>query len=174
MIPSSGAFVASSVRWVTDSPGAAESYPIGVVQLGGFVPVGRKNTVFALFYGGTTFDRQPPPIDQFTLGGPFHLGAWDLDEFRGRNMLYVSPGYLRKIGRLPDFIGGNLYLGGWVEVGDAFYSFDTANFKVDASGGLLMESPLGPLFFGGSWGEGGQFKFNFALGTLLTRHAPAW
>jgi NTE family protein len=174
MIPSSGAFVASSVRWVTDSPGAAESYPIGVVQLGGFVPVGRKNTVFALFYGGTTFDRQPSSIDQFTLGGPFHLGAWDLDEFRGRNMLYVSPGYLRKIGRLPDFIGGNLYLGGWVEVGDAFYSFDTADFKVDASGGLLIESPLGPLFVGGSWGEGGQFKFNFALGTLMTRHAAAW
>ncbi len=37
-----------------------------------------------------------------------------------------------------------------------------------------MESPLGPLFVGGSWGEGGQFKFNFALGALMTRHAPAW
>jgi NTE family protein len=174
MVPSSGAFVATSVRWVTDSPGASGSYPIGVVQVGGFKPVGKKNTVFALFYGGTTFDRQPSPIDQFTLGGPFHLGAWDLDEFRGNKMLYVSPGYMRKIGRLPDFIGGNLYLAGWVEVGDAFHTFDTANFKVDASGGLLMESPLGPLFVGGSWGEGGQFKFNFALGTLMNRHASAW
>ena len=174
MVPSSGIFVASSVRWVTDSPGVSQSYPIGVVQAGGFMPVGRKNTVFTLFYGGTMFDRQPSPIDQFTLGGPFHLGAWDLDEFRGSNMLYVSPGYLRKIGRLPDFIGGNLYLGGWIEVGDAFRTFDTADFKVDASGGLLMESPLGPLFIGGSWGEGGQFKFNFALGTLMTRHAPVW
>jgi NTE family protein len=174
MVPSSGVFVASSVRWITDSPGASESYPIGAVHVGVFKPAGRKNTVFALFYGGTTFDRQPSAIDQFTLGGPFHLGAWDLDEFRGNKMLYASPGYMRKIGRLPDFIGGNLYLGGWIEVGDAFYAFDTADFKVDASGGLLMESPLGPLFIGGSWGEGGTFKFNFALGTLMTRHAFAW
>ena len=174
MIPSSGTFVASTLQWVADSPGASQGYPIGIVQMGGFKPVGAKNTVFALFYGGTTFDKQPSPIYQFTLGGPFHLGAWDMDEFRGNNMLYVSPGYLRKIGRLPDFIGGNAYLGGWIEIGDAFRNFDTADFKIDASGGLLVESPLGPLFIGGSWGEGGQFKFNFSLGVLMIRYTTVW
>ena len=174
MIPTSGTFVASGVSWIADSPGAARGYPFGLVQMGGFKPLGGKNTVFALFYGGTTFDKQPSPVYQFTLGGPFRLGAWDLDEFRGNNVLYVSPGYLRKIGRLPDFIGGNVFLGGWVEVGDAFNDFDTANFKVDGSGGLLLESPLGPLFIGGSWGEGGQFKFNFSLGSLIPRYAYPW
>jgi NTE family protein len=174
MIPTSGTFVASGLSWIADSPGAAQGYPLGLVQMGWFKPVGRKNTIFALFYGGTTFDKEPSPIYQFTLGGPFRLGAWDLDEFRGNNVLYVSPGYLRKIGRLPDFIGGNVFVGGWIEVGDAFHDFDTANFKVDGSGGLLLESPLGPLFIGGSWGEGGQFKFNFSLGSLIPRYAYPW
>ncbi len=169
MVPTSGVFAHSGLQWVLDSPSGFQDFPSAEVHFGGFKPVGKKNTLSVMFDGGTTFAKTPSPVYQFTLGGPFRLGAYDLDYFRGSHYLYFSPGYLRKIGRLPDLIGGNAFIGGWAEVGDAFDDPDSIRFKVDVSGGLLVESPLGPLFIGGSWGEGGNLRFNFALGSLIRR-----
>ena len=169
MVPTSGVFVHSGLQWVLDSPSGFQGFPSGEVHFGGFKPIGRKNTLSVMFDGGTAFSKTPSPVHQFTLGGPLRLGAYDLDYFRGSHYLYFSPGYLRKIGRLPDLIGGNAFLGGWAEVGDAFDDPDSIHLKVDVSGGLLVESPLGPLFIGGSWGEGGNLRFNFALGSLIRR-----
>ena len=38
----------------------------------------------------------------------------------GRHYYVATGGYLRQVGRLPDFMGGPIFAGGWLENGDAF------------------------------------------------------
>ena len=89
-----------------------------------FWSLGERGRLFVLGGGGTSFDDQPLPTDQFALGSPFHLGALDNGEFRGDHYYIATGGYLHQFGRLPDFMGGPIFAGAWLENGDAFDSGD--------------------------------------------------
>ena len=71
-----------------------------------FWSVGSRNRVFVYGGLGTSFDDAPLPTEQFALGTPFRLGAYNAGELRGPHYYIATGGYLRRIGRLPDFIGG--------------------------------------------------------------------
>ena len=64
--------------------------------------------------GGTSFDGDPLPVDQFALGRPFHLGAYNVGEIRGNHYAIATAGILRELGRMPDFIGGPVFVGAWL------------------------------------------------------------
>ena len=82
-----------------------------------FLPIGRRGRVFLLAGGTTAFDGQVAPLYQSTLGGPFRLSAFERDEFRGVRTAHVGTGYLHQLARLPDFVGGPIYGGVWIETG---------------------------------------------------------
>ena len=86
---------------------------------GQFWSIGRLNRVFVFGGIGTSFDSAPLPSDEFSLGIPFRLGAYKAGELRGRHYFAATVGYLRRVGRLPDFLGGSIFAGGWLENGDA-------------------------------------------------------
>ena len=50
----------------------------------------------------------------------------DAGEMRGRHYYVATGGYLRQVGRLPDFMGGPVFAGGWLENGDAFDEWSRA------------------------------------------------
>ena len=85
-----------------------------------FWSFGRRNRMFVYGGLGTSFDSTPLSPDQFTLGAPFRIGAYDFGELKGAHYYIATGGYLRRIGRLPDFVGGPVFAGGWLENGDAF------------------------------------------------------
>jgi hypothetical protein len=53
------------------------------------------------------------------------------------------------------------------EGGAAWEPSQEVDFYHAGSGGLLMDTLIGPVFVGGSIGEGGKGKFYFAVGTLF-------
>ena len=103
------------------------------------------------------------PLQQFTLGGPLRLGAYNLDEFRGDDYRLLSAGYLHRIGQLPPFLGGKIMAGSWYELGKA----GTGSYHNSISAGLAAETALGPFFIGDSFGEAGRRRFFFAIGRLF-------
>jgi hypothetical protein len=109
-------------------------------------------------------DDAPSPFYQFTLGGPFRLGAFDVDEFRGPHTAYVAAGYVHRIGRLPDLVGGPIHLVAWFESGSAFETPREAVVHSDLSGGLLVDTLMGALLVSGSVGDDGSGAFYVALG----------
>ena len=127
----------------------------------------KRDRIFLAGTAGYTFEGDLPPYYEFTLGGPLRLSGFDNDEFRGRNVLLGQFGYLRTIGRLPDFVGGPIYIIGLGEVGSAFEKIDLADYHFSGTGGLLMESALGPLFLGLSIGDDGSTRFLFSLGRFI-------
>jgi NTE family protein len=88
---------------------------------------------------GTSFDSDPLPTAKFPLGGPFRLGAYNVGELRGSHYYALSGGYLRQVGRLPDFLGGPVFAGGWLENADAFDEWDAARWRTNGGVGVIME-----------------------------------
>jgi NTE family protein len=126
-----------------------------------------RNRVFAIGGAGSSFGDHPLPTEQFTLGGPFHLSALDGGARRGDNFVLTTGGYLRQIARLPDFMGGAILAGGWLEFGSAFDDWDSATFDTNGSIGLIAETLLGPVFVGGSAGSDGASRFYVGIGRIF-------
>ena len=122
--------------------------------------------LFLIGEGGTSFGEDPL-VNDFTLGGPLRLGSFNNDQLRGDNYLLFGGGYLRGVGRMPDVLGGNIFLGAWVEGGSAFNDWDIQDWKSDITGGAILETLLGPVFLGGSVGFQGGGRFYISLGPFF-------
>ena len=124
-----------------------------------------EDRIFIGFGGGSSFNVDPP-FNDFTLGGLLRLGAFNNDELRGPNFTYLNAGYLKQVGRLTDVIGGNIYLGGWLESGSAWADWDTVDWHNNITAGLIVESLLGPIFAGLS-ADTNHMRFYVAIGPLF-------
>jgi NTE family protein len=116
---------------------------------------------------GTSFDGQPLPTEQFQLGRPLRLGAEEIGELRGDHYALLTGGYLKGVGRLPDFLGGPVYIGGWIENGSAFDTLDTAKLRTNASVGSVIDTLIGPAILGASFGFDGSWRYYFGVGRVF-------
>ena len=126
----------------------------------------RQSRLFITGGTGHSFNGDPLPTEQFALGGPFRLGAFGIGEQRGAHYLLATGGYLRRIGRMPDFLGGPIYVGAWMENGKAFNEWSDVKFAVHGSAGLIVETLLGPVFLSTSVG-GSDFRTYFGIGRIF-------
>jgi NTE family protein len=173
-VPSNGVRALARLDHIIGSPDAPAEFPtdrsndhVTQMEVSGsvFWPV-RRDRVFLSGGAGTTWGR-PFPTEQFQLGAPFRLGAYNLGEFRGDHYAVVNAGYLRDVGRLPDFMGGSIYLGGWLENGAAFDDIDDATFRTNASVGVVADTLVGPLLVGGSFDFSGAWRYYIGIGRLF-------
>jgi NTE family protein len=177
VVPSSGTRLEARLRHVLESPDPPDDFVTnrtnddltqGEVLASKFWSI--RSTRDRLFLAGglgTSFDGAPLPTDQFVLGLPLRLGAFDVGERRGDHYLSVTGGYLRGIGRLPDFLGGPIFAGGWVENGSAFDELSDAQLSTHLGFGLVMDTLLGPALAGTSIGFDGNSRFYIALGRVF-------
>jgi NTE family protein len=177
VIPSHGTNAYTNLRYVFDGPDitpplASGRSSVNLKQLTGevtvFKSVSERGRVFILGGAGTSFGDRPLPTDQFALGSPFRLGAQDFGEFRGDHYYVATAGYLRQLGRLPDFMGGKIFAGGWVENGDAFDS-GNATLRTNVSGGVVMDTLVGPVILAGSAGFDGAWRTYVGVGRIFGR-----
>ena len=124
-----------------------------------------EDRIFLGFGGGTSFGERPLYND-FALGGILRLGAFSNDQLRGSDYTYVNAGYLRRVSRLSDVIGGNIYLGGWLESGSAWNDWDEKDWHNNVTGGLIIESLIGPIFAGLS-ADVNRLRYYVAIGPLF-------
>ncbi|MCI0392689.1 MAG: patatin-like phospholipase family protein [Acidobacteria bacterium] len=165
--PTRGLVFRSSASWFFKSPGVTTGFPQAEARAIYAYRINEQNILIFNGGGGTTFGREAAPFQKFALGGLFHLGGYGRGEFRGNNYLFGELGYMRRLYRLPSFLGGSIFAGAWYDGGSAFDSIDNARYNMSGTGGLLVETRLGPIFIGGAWAEGGQGKFYFALGRIF-------
>ena len=110
---------------------------------------------------------EPLQTEQFALGGPLHMSAYSVGEKRGDHYLTGGVGYLHQLFRLPDFLGGPVFLGGWGETGSAFDDFDTAEIDTHFSAGVIADTLLGPVFMGLSYGTSGASRYYIGIGKIF-------
>jgi NTE family protein len=127
----------------------------------------RRDRLFLAGGAGTSFDGKPLPTEQFQLGQPLRLGAYDLGELRGDHYGVLSGGYLRGVGRLPDFLGGPIFIGGWLEGGSAFDRINEAKFKTSMSAAAILDTLLGPMIVGASASAEGSWRYYIGVGRIF-------
>ncbi|MDE2865055.1 MAG: patatin-like phospholipase family protein [Gemmatimonadota bacterium] len=168
LVPGGGTRIETEARWMATVPGQPSGFVQARLTSSTFFSVGRGGRVFFTLAGSTTFDDQLAPFYQSTLGGPFRLGAFDRDRFRGVSTGYLGTGYLHQVGRLPDLLGGAIYAGAWVEsgrikAGDALTKSGQPDPGTGVSGGLLVDTLLGAVFASGSIASGSR-RLHVGLG----------
>jgi NTE family protein len=178
VVPSRGIRSRAFVSYFASAPELPAGYPStrateGVTQgewiASSFWSFGARgrNRVFLSGGVGTSFDGHPLAPEQFALGGPFRLGAYNIGEQRGDDYLLATGGYLRQVMRLPDFLGGDIFLGGWLDNGAAFDEWHDANWATHASVGVIADTLLGPAFAATSAGFDGRWRFYIGLGHVF-------
>ncbi|MGD9563029.1 MAG: patatin-like phospholipase family protein [Pyrinomonadaceae bacterium] len=166
-VPTKGVLSRNSLNYYFDSPGSTERFAQAATRSFGFVPISDRNTLFAFGGGATSFGKTASPLQQFTLGGPFRLGGYSVDEFRASNSVNGGVGLLYNPKFIPAFLGGKTYLGAWYEAGSIFERLAEARYRQSVSGGVVVETPLGPVFLGGGFNENGRGKIYFSFGRFI-------
>lgn len=165
-LPRSGVRLLAEVRSFLDVPDGDGDFGQVEGGLSAFWPIGHADRAFVTADGGLGLGGDPPLLYEFTLGGPFRLGAFDVDEFRGRHYVLGRLGYMRALRRLPDLLGDRLLLAGFAEAGSAFDRASEARLRVSVTAGLVADTFFGPVFFGAAGGNGG-FRVYFSVGSLF-------
>jgi NTE family protein len=177
IVPSRGLFTRATLKHYDNSPDITPPNQEGEIALNPqrftqgevhgtyFTPGFGQDRIFFGYGAGTSFGAQPL-FNTFRLGGPLRLGAFSNDEIVGANYLLFDGGYLRRLSRLPDVIGGNVYLGSWIETGTAWDDTHAKDWHTNVSFGVIVESLIGPIFAGGSIGKG-DGRFFVAIGPLF-------
>jgi NTE family protein len=177
IVPSTGVHATATLSHIFDSPAPPSTITttrtnVGLTQAEGVATAfwslrSLQDRVFLAGVAGTSFGGQPLPTEQFQLGQPFRLSAFELGELRGDHYIVASAGYLRGVAKLPDFIGGPIFVGGWLENGSAFNTLDTAKDYTNVGVGAILETLIGPLFAGASFSFDGRSRYYVSIGRLF-------
>lgn len=169
VIPTRGFYVHSRFDWFDTSPGATEAFPSLYMLTQYFQPVSESTSLYLIAEGGSTFGRNKAGVPQFFLGGVGRLTAYGLNELAGNQYFVARSGFLHKIFTLPPFVGRQVYLSGFGEIGKMYDAVvpNAPKLSADIAAGLVAETAFGPVFIGGSVGDTGHQKWFFQLGRVF-------
>lgn len=176
VVPSRGVLAQVQLSHVLDSPDisiererivTSASFTQLAGSISSFWTAGPNGRLFAFGALGSTLEGDPLATSLFSLGSAFRLGAYPAGEIVGEHSWIASGGYLRQLGRLPDFLGGPIFAGGWLENGDAFDEWSQVKWRTNASVGVLMETLVGPVLIGGTCGFDGRWRTYFGVGRVF-------
>jgi NTE family protein len=126
-----------------------------------------KNLILASAEGGTLFNHAVAQPFRYTLGGPLRLSASAIDQYRGTDYFLFTPGYLRRLAKLPAPLGQSIYVGGTYEFGQMRAPDAATITRQDIYFGVVAETPFGVFTFAPAVGTNGAVKFTFTVGRLF-------
>jgi len=152
-------------------PDSGERSSTGTDQLSAeanqFWTVKNHHRLFVLAGGGASWRDRPLVVDRFELGSPMHLGAYSAGDLAGDHYLIATAGYLRELTRLPEFLGGPMYAGAWLEAGDAFDDRQKLAWRTNVTTGFVMDTFAGPLLLAASYGSGTRWRAYVSIGRMF-------
>jgi NTE family protein len=159
--PTSGALFLGSWYASLNSLGATEQYSQADFKYTQALFSYRAHTLTLGASGGTTYNGQAPPYDQFTLGGFLNLSGYLTGQFAGQDFAFARAVYYYRLYQLPPIADG-VFLGGSLEAGNVYDRFDsTSSTGLLYSGSIFVgaETLLGPLYiaYGQAFQGGGTF-----------------
>jgi len=168
VIPTKGVFINTKFDWFDATPLSTETYPSLQQLIQYFQPVSASGSLYLIAEGGSTFGRTPFGTPAYFLGGVGRLSAYGLNELIGNQYFLGRTGYLHKVFALPPFVGKQVYVTGFGEVGKMYGdAFHPPKLSGDFAAGVLAETAFGPILIGGSVGDTGHAKWFFQLGRVF-------
>lgn len=166
-VPTRGIWARSNLSYSFHAPEQDPAVPQAETRISAFAPYKERNILIGFGGAGTSFGREPSIFNQFTLGGPFRLGGYGFEEFRGNDYIHAGAGFLHNPKVIPSFLGGKTYVGAWYEGGSVFGEPSTERYRQSLTGGVIVETPIGPVFVGGSVNDAARGRFYFSFGRIF-------
>jgi NTE family protein len=138
------------------------------LQIQSFIRLSKNGSLFLAGSGGSAFGTPSGTIylQGFSLGGPFRLSSYGINELLGNQYFLIQGGYLYKIVPLPPLFGEGVYGMAFVEgakMYDNLTTVDAGQTPFDGTIVLIARTALGPLYVGGSFGSDNHRKWWFGL-----------
>ena len=123
-----------------------------------------KHTVIGGMRYRSTISGRAPIQSLFRAGGFLNLSGFNSNELSGQHYAFAAAAYYRSIGE-----GGivPLYAGVSLEAGNVFQNRDDISFSNAIYAGSLFlgaDTPIGPVYLGYGYAEGGNDAFYVFLG----------
>lgn len=166
-VPTYGIYARTSLSYNFHAPLQDTAIPQAETRISAFAPYKERNILLAFGGAGTSFGREASLFNQFTLGGPFRLGGYGFEEFRGNDYIHGGAGFLHNPKVIPSFLGGKTYVGAWYEGGSVFGEPTIERYRQSLTGGVIVETPIGPVFVGGSVNDAARGRFYFSFGRVF-------
>ena len=162
--PMSGFRLGARAEWWDAKPQAGTTFPLAELSMLGFAPISSKSSIYLGASGGSTLEENPGGLPPFSLGGSFHLPAYNTNELLTNQYFLFQGGYVRKLATLSPLTGGRILFFASADVGKAYYLEHVSHLPSDGAVGLIINSFLGPIVLGGAVGDAGHYKFYFEIG----------
>ena len=165
-VPEYGLRIRTDVGYLYGTAGSP-SAPQFFTEVSGSRTFAKKNVFLLRAEGATMFNRNVAQPFRYTLGGPVHLAASAIDQYRGTDYFLVTPGYLRRIAKLPAPLGQSIYVGATYEAGQMRAPEASTITRQDVYFGIVAETPFGVLTLAPAIGDHDNRKLTFTLGKLF-------
>jgi NTE family protein len=166
--PESGLSLKTDWEWWDAKPVTTSPFPVADLEMLDFIPVSSASSIYLGASGGSTLWTNPPILPPpFSLGGSFRLPAYNTNELLTNQYFLFQGGYVYQLSKLSPLVGGKVLLFGGVDVGKVYYEEPASGISrlpSDGSAGILVNTLLGPVVFGGAIGDRGHHKFFFEIG----------
>jgi NTE family protein len=114
--------------------------------------------------GGSTLGYEDTGIPPFSLGGGLQLSAFGENELITNQYYLLQTGYIRRLAKLPPFLGDSISLITTYEVGKTFFLPNEPSVPMDGVVGIVIKTAIGPFEIAGTAGNGdGHRKIFFQL-----------
>ena len=155
------------VDWISSSPFGGAYHSVET-KSSLFVPVSAPGSIWLTASAASAFGAKNLGLESYTLGGPFRLGAYGINELIGNQYFLFQGGYAHLIVAFNPLFGGAIYGLAWFEVGKMCGNpFETPLLANDGSIALVAKTGIGPIFAGASMAGTDRIKWWFGLGHIF-------
>ncbi len=151
-------------EWWDSNTGTKKPFPLAELRTHFLFPLTPKSSAYLAVSGGTTFGRESTGIPPFSLGGGLQLSAFGENELLTNQYYLFQTGYIRRLGKLPPFLGDSISLITTYEAGKTFFLANEPSVPMDGVVGIVIKTAIGPFEIAGTAGNGtGHHKIFFQL-----------
>lgn len=165
-VPRSGSRFAANGAWMIDRPGATRQFPVLEGEYGHARPLRGRYSFIGTAAGGSTLNRDPLGLE-FQLGGPLRLSSLSRGQLFGSHYYFGGGSLLRSLTNESLSVFGRFYGVVSYELGNAWSGTHFAQPRHSGSVGLLGETAIGMVYFGGGLGDRGDRRLFFRLGRFF-------
>ncbi|HEY6253248.1 MAG TPA: patatin-like phospholipase family protein [Candidatus Angelobacter sp.] len=165
--PRDGMELNSKFQWHDSWLGSRHHFPTAEADLGLFKSVNPAGSLYLKASAGSTLGFTNDGLPSFSLGSPLRLAAYGTNELLTNQFIYARAGYVHRVFVSDSLLGGGIYVTGSYELGKTYGLTGAPSLPMDATAGVILDYAVGPIFLGGSVGEGGHKKLFFYLGKLF-------
>jgi NTE family protein len=154
VLPMRGTAVTFRGEWWDANTGTKKPFPLAELRTRFLFPLTAKSSAYLTVSGGTTLGYENTGIPPFSLGGGRQLSAFGENELITNQYYLFQTGYIRRLAKLPPFLGDSISLVTTYEAGKTFFLPNEPSVPMDGVVGIVIKTAVGPFEIAGAAGNG--------------------